>query len=71
MSVHSACVCVCVFCLVAGPFGLMLSTAIAYLQPQPTRAVKIMSNAHDKEWRLLGPEVDLGISNFPVEDSAW
>lgn len=48
------------FCLVAAPFGLMLSTVIAYLQPKPTGRVKITSNRHNKEYRLLDPEIDLG-----------
>ena len=59
------------FCSVASPFGLMRSTAIPYLQPKPTRTVKIVSNSHNKEGRLLDPEVDLGNSNPAAENSAW
>lgn len=40
---------VCSFVPVASPFGLMLSTAIASLQPKPSRTVKIMSNPHSEE----------------------
>ena len=49
----------------------MRSTAIPYLQPKPTRTVKIVSNSHNKEGRLLDPEVDLGNSNPAAENSAW
>lgn len=70
VSVCNAWTCV-FFCSVASTFGLMLSTAIAYLQPKPTRTVKIMSNSHNKECRLLDPEVKLGNGNLPAENSAW
>lgn len=43
----------------------------AYLQPKPTRTVKIMSNSHNKECQLLDPEVHLGNGNLPAENSAW
>lgn len=59
------------FCAVASPFGFILSTAIAYLQPKPTRTVKIMCNAQNIECRLLDPEADLGNSKLPAENSSW
>lgn len=65
-------VCVCVFlCLVAGPFGLMRSTAIAYLQPKPTGTVKIMSNGTVKIAGFRTQKLTWGISNSPAENSAW
>lgn len=51
--------------------SLMLSTASGYVQPQPTRTVKMTRNAWNKECWLLDPEAHLGNSNLPAEQSAW